>query len=263
MTGTVLPIGLSPKEAVEYFRRKGFQFSFAWQDMMRAEHAKAFTVAKVMRADVLDDIRKSVDRAIANGITLEEFKRELTPLLQDKGWWGKQVMTDPHDGKDKLVQLGSPRRLETIYDTNLRTSYSAGRWQQIQETKKARPYLRYVHMPQAHPRPQHAAWNNLVLPADDPFWLTHMPPNGWHCHCFVQQLNDRDLTRYGYSIGQAPPIEYRSWQNPRTGEKRRVPIGIDPGFDYNPGMAGIDHYNQVLADRLKAAPPEEREALAA
>jgi hypothetical protein len=27
----------------------------------------------------------------------------------------------------------------------------------------------------------------------------------------------------------------RSWRNPSTGEVQQIPVGIDPGFDYNPG----------------------------
>lgn len=262
MTGTVLPIGLSPKEAVEYFRRKGFRFSFSWQDMMREEHAKAFTVAKVMRADILADIQRAVDKAIDGGTTLRQFQRELTPLLQEKGWWGKQLMVDPLDGNEKQVQLGSPRRLATIYDTNLRTSYASGHWEQIQRTKARRPYLRYVHSGALNPRPQHKAWHGLVLPADDAFWKTHFPPNGWHCGCSVQQLSDRDLDRYGYQVTpEAPKIEHRTWVNRRTGEEQRVPVGIDPGFDHNPGVAGIAHYQAMLEARAAAAPAELRDGL--
>ncbi|MEX2155104.1 MAG: phage minor head protein [Gemmatimonadaceae bacterium] len=257
-----LPIGLPPKEAVEYFQRKGFRLSFSWMDMMREEHAKAFTVAKVMRADILEDIRRAVDRAIAGGTTLEQFRRELTPLLQAKGWWGRGMMTDPKDGATKDVQLGSPRRLATIYDTNLRTSLSAGRWEQIDRTKKRRPYLRYIHSGALNARHQHKAWHGLVLPIDHVFWKTHFPPNGWHCGCWAQQLSDRDLERYGYQVSPDPEVRYTVWRNPRTGEKRRVPVGVDPGFDYNPGVAGRAHYDELLASRAAAAPADLREALA-
>lgn len=242
----VLPFGVSPEEAVAYYRRKGHRISFSWLDVERGEHAKAFTVAKLMRKDLLNDVRAAVDAAIENGTTVEEFKRTLTPLLQRQGWWGEQLLRDPMDGETKAVQLGSPRRLETIYDTNLRTSYAAGRWEQIQRTKATRPYLRYVAILDRRTRPQHRAWHGLVLPADDAFWTTHFPPNGWHCRCSIQQLNDRDLARYGYAVGDAPPIEWIPYTNARTGQTRDVPWGIDPGFDYNPGIAGLAHLRALL-----------------
>lgn len=258
---SVLPIGVTPQEAVAYFRRTGYQVSFAWQDMMYAEHARAFTVAKMMRVDLLTMMRQAVDDAIANGTTLEQFQRDMTPLLQREGWWGRQLLVDPRDGQPKSVQLGSPRRLETIYDTNLRTSYAAGKWEQHQRTKRQRPYLRYIHLDSPHPRRLHKAWNGLVLPIDHPFWRTHYPPNGWHCHCTVQQLGDRDLERWGYRVSPDPVVETVAWRNPRTGEVRQVPDGIDPGFDYNPGIAGLEHFKQLLDEKLLAAPADLREAL--
>jgi SPP1 gp7 family putative phage head morphogenesis protein len=251
---SALPIGVTPERAVEFFRAKGYRFSFAWQDLLRDEHAKAFTVAKVMRADILEDLRAAVDKAIATGTTLAEFRRELTPLLQRKGWWGRQLLVDPQDGEEKRVQLGSPRRLETIYDTNLRTSYAAGRWGQIQDTKHARPYLRYVAVLDSRTRPLHRLWNGTVLPVDHPFWRTHFPPNGWRCRCGVQQLNDRDLGRYGYQLSPDPKITYTTWTNPRSGAEERVPFGIDPGFDYNPGIGSLEHLRELLAERIAAAP---------
>ena len=57
-------------------------------------------------------------------------------------------------------------------------------------------------------RTEHASWHDTVLPADDPWWQTHFPPNGWNCRCTVQSLNDRDLDRYGLAVAdKAPPIE--------------------------------------------------------
>ena len=84
---------------------------------------------------------------------------------------------------------------------------------------------------------QHLAWNGLVLRADDPFWHSHFPPNGWGCNCGVRPVSGRGLARMGKSgPDQAPPIATREWRDPK-GRVHHVPIGIDPGFDYNPGMA--------------------------
>ena len=52
--------------------------------------------------------------------------RQLEPQLRALGWWGRQVVPAP-DGAEDEVQLGSPRRLKTIYDTNMRVAYNAGR----------------------------------------------------------------------------------------------------------------------------------------
>lgn len=132
------PFAQIPKEALDYFRAKGFKIGFDYRDVWREEHTAAFTVAKAMEFDLLADIRTAVDQALANGETFQQFKKRLTPLLVE-GWWGQQEMMDPETGELKPVQLGSPRRLRVIYDTNLRTARAAGQWQRIQESKRACP----------------------------------------------------------------------------------------------------------------------------
>ena len=36
---------------------------------------------------------------------------------------------------------------------------------------------------------------------------------------------------------QAPPVKNVKWLNKRTGEEELVPEGIDPGWNYNPGIS--------------------------
>jgi uncharacterized protein with gpF-like domain len=239
MATQIDPFGLPPEEAIKWFREKGYAISFDWHEVWQQQHALAFTVAKAMQTDLLADLKQGIDDALANGTTLRQFIKDLKPLLQEKGWWGEKEMVDPKTGEVKTVQLGSPRRLKTIYDTNLRQSHSAGKWGTFQRNKAVRPYLRYVHRygktRNAHARPSHQQWHDLVRPVDDPCWDHIMPMNGWGCHCKVQSVNERDLARYGLAVSAAPNLERSVWHNPATGQTMIVTKGIDPGFDYNPG----------------------------
>ena len=102
------------------------------------------------------------------------------------------------------------------------------------------PYLRYVAVMDGRTRPEHRAWHGTVLPVDDPWWDAHYPPCGWNCRCTVTQLGERTLERRGWSVTERPPaFPDRTFTNRRTGEVTRVPGGIDPGFAYNVGKAGI------------------------
>lgn len=237
---------VAPAEAIRYFQQKGYQISFAWQDVAAAEHAAAFTVAKAMSYDLLAEIRAEVDRAISEGRTLQQFRKELEPLLQKKGWWGKQDILNPDTGQLETVQLGSPRRLSIIYDTNMRTSHAAGRWRQIERSAKRRPYLRYIAVQDERTRQEHRAWHGTVLPVDHPFWQSHYPPNGWRCRCIVQQLSKRQLESQGLKVSGDPEIKTRAWRNNRTGETLQVPEGIDPGFAYNTGIAAREFDESAL-----------------
>jgi len=232
---------LPPKEAIAYFQGKGLAKSFAWQDMWQEEHAKAFTVAKAMRSSVLQDLRDAVGAALKDGTTFAAFKDALRPKLEAQGWWGVKKMRDPLTGEERLVQLGSPRRLRTIFDVNMRTAYAAGRWQRIQETKETIPYLRYTTVGDDKVRPEHAAWDGTTLPVDDGWWDEHNPPCDWGCRCTVIQLSQGQLDREGGQVTEKPiAFPSRSYTNPRTGEVVRVEGGIGPGWGYNVGKAYLE-----------------------
>ena len=241
---------LPPKEALAFFRAKGYATSFAWQDVWQQEHDAAFTVAKMMNVDLLRDVRAAVDKALAEGQTFEQFREGIEGTLVKAGWWGKAEMQDPATGETKLVQLGSPRRLRTIFRTNLQTAYAAGHWQQIQANKASAPLLMYDAVDDGDTRPEHAAWDGIILPADDSWWSTHMPPNDYGCRCGVIQLSMAQGMEMGYEpTDRAPEGGTREYTNPRTGEVSRVPEGIGPGWAYNPGASRAELLAQQLAEK--------------
>lgn len=243
-----------PKEALVFFNSKNLKPSFDYRDVWREEHGYAFTVAKGMQLDVLSDIQGALSDAQANGKTFHQFKKELMPVLQQKGWWGTREMTDPLTGKVRTVQLGSPRRLKTIYDTNMRTARAAGQWDRIQNNKKSHPYLMYLLGPSEKHRLQHELWAGKILPVDDPFWSAHFPPNGWGCKCHVRAMTAREAERNG-GASPSPPDNKQEWVNKRTGEIMQVPAGIDPGFDINAGMARAAHLQQVVTTKINQTNP--------
>jgi hypothetical protein len=246
---------LPPAEAIGYFQQKGYRIGFDYRDVWQQEHQAAFTVAKAMHLDLLADLRAGVNGALANGTTIGDFKKQLQPLLQAKGWWGRKEVVDPVTGDTQLAQLGSPRRLQRIFDTNLATSYSEGQWERIQRNKGLFGFLEYVRSAAAHPRPSHLAYAGLVLPADDPFWQRHLPVKEWGCKCTVIQHTGYSLERGGLKVGQAPAEVMRAYVNPRTGESSLVPDGVDPAFNYPPGgrRANLGRLLMEKADTASAA----------
>lgn len=245
------------EEAIAAFRRRAVnpQASDRWTDHVHDEHASIFTVARSMGYDILGDISDALDKAKANGTTIAEFSKTLTPVLKAKGWWGKTVEDD-----GSVVQLGSQRRLELIFNVNMRVSAAAGRWEQIKRTQADLPYLMYSAVLDRRTRPAHRAWHGTVLPVDHPWWNTHYPPCGWNCRCSVIQLSRRQAERRG--ITKVPPGgPSKTWTNPSTGQTLEVPYGIDPGWGYNPGKAAeavrfAEEAATQLAQKLIATPAE-------
>lgn len=248
----------APEEVTRYFRQKISQPSFDWRDIAPIEHSTTFTVAKSAGFDVLDDIRKATDQAVSNQESFETFRQNLEPILREKGWWGKGVAEDP-GGAPRLSQLGSLRRLRTIHWANVTTARAAGEWERIQRTKKFLPFLRYTQSSSEKRRPEHQSWVGTVLPIDHEWWQSHYPPNGWQCKCGVRQITRRQAESAGYDPDDdPPPLNERSWLNKRTGERVRVPAGIDPGWQTNPGLTRQRNAANFLGDRLAELPINKR-----
>lgn len=212
---------LEPALAVDYFRAKGYDITWNWQEANAASHAKAFTVAKAARLDILDTLRTETDRAISQGITEHEFKQTLTPSLQAQGWWGKQVIVDS-DGGAEVVQMGSPSRLSTIYRTNVATAYQAGRYQQQLASVETHPYWQYIAILDGRTRKSHAAMHGRVFRWDDPIWDKLYPPNDWGCRCRVRALTEAQVKQMGLTVesstGALQTQQVESGVDKRTGE---------------------------------------------
>lgn len=176
------PIPILPtRDALAFFRAKGLAKSFAWQDIAKAAHDFYFTVAKMMSVSLLEDVRALIDLGIDEGTSPQKMRRDLKALLGERGWWGRQAKVDPLTGAKEIVRLGSDSRVRTIINTNLRTSYAAGRYARINRLKSTFPILVYKCIVDGRERDEHRAWNNVALLVSDPWWETHYPPCDWGC----------------------------------------------------------------------------------
>jgi hypothetical protein len=248
-------------EVLRYFRAKGMKPAFDWRDVWGNEHATAFTVAKATKLDVLETLRQAVDDAIAKGETFASFRANLEPKLKALGWWGGKDVVDPETGKEVSAQLGSPRRLRTIYSANIRSAFAAGIWERAQRTKSTRGFFAYRLGPSIVHRPHHVAREGMVYPVDHPIWDTWFPPNGWGCKCWVLQITREDAESFGYRDDMPEPlVQTKGYLNKRTGELEQVPVGIDPGWHTNPGKFRAGNWRSFLAGRLEAAPKDLRDA---
>ena len=229
------------KKAIEFFAGKIRLPSSGWTDIWHEQHSHAFVIAGVTHDAILEKIFNELKKAQAEGLTYSDFRKRFDEIKAEHKEWSFK---------------SSPGwRSRVIYQTNMSTSYWAGRWKQIQELKEFRPYLQYRHHTIENPRPLHQSWDGIILPVDDPFWDTHFVPNGWGCKCTIDSLSRWEAKEEWKSKGKdgpdtAPPIEYETRvvgkrsAHPRTVQ---VPKGIDPGFAYNPGKAWLDPHTPSFA----------------
>ncbi len=251
---------LTPEEAVAFLvGRARLTKSYAWQDVWQDEHGHQFTVSRLNRLDLLQALYDGILKSVEGDLTRTDWMRNAEQLLADAGWWGTKAVADPVTGEVVLTKF-DPARLQLIYDTNVRQAYAAGMWDNVERSKGVLPYVRYITKRDSRVRPAHAAWDNLTLPVDHPLWQTHWPPNGWRCRCRVNNMTQRDYdkgkTPTGAALNKtAPDVVLREYVNPRTGEISQVPVGIDPGFAYNPGIARQQALQGVVDGKLAGSDP--------
>lgn len=211
-------------EQLEFFRNKLVLPSDRYDDILRSAHDRAFIVAGAANADLVNDLHQAMQRRIEDGKGIEAFRQEFNDVVLKHGWVG-------WNGE------GSPGayawRTRVIYQTNMSTSYAAGRWKQLTnpDLLAVRPYWKYMHAEGVmHPRPLHLSWHGMVLHYEHEFWKTHFPPNGWLCHCWVAAVDKVTYDR-AMAAGRAQPPAGWKAEDPITG----APTGVDRGFDYAPG----------------------------
>lgn len=263
---------LPPEQAVSFLDAKVSRESWSWTDVWEKAHEKTFTIAKTLDADVLEDLRSAVESALNNGTPFKQFQKEIEPILKSKGWWGSAIGPD-----GEVVHLGTPWRLETIFRTNILSSYQAGRQDEMKrvlEKPNSRfKYKKYVAVRDSRTRPTHGQMNGKVFPADHPFWHTHTPPNGFNCRCDVVLLTQRQYEALG-----SPGLEEGEMKteevvlSKKTGKTASVAVyedksgkrfPTDPGFSHSPNAKfkpDFDKYKPPVKEQLKKAVSKKQKA---
>lgn len=214
------------QEQIDYLVQKLNLPTEKSDDIKGRAHDKAFIVAGAAKADLIEDFHQAMNRAAADGRGLNGFQKDFKAIVAKHGWTGWTGEGTP---------AGEAWRARIIYQTNMLTSYWAGRYQQMTNpgVLKLHPYWRYIHSENVmHPREEHVAWHGLTLLASHPFWKTHFAPNGHGCMCRITSVTRKEgesSARAG--LGEPPP----GWDqiDPKTGEQ----IGIGKGFGYAPGAS--------------------------
>ena len=148
------------------------------------------TVAGTMREDIISDFREAVDKAVASGATLQDFKKDFNKIA------GKWVNTDK-EFEAKMTKPGyNAWRSKVIYSTNVNTAYAAARERQVRDPEliDVFSHAKYVCMMLPTSRDSHKAWNGTVLPVTDPWWDKHSPPNGFGCLCRKEFISKYEIS---------------------------------------------------------------------
>lgn len=228
---SVEPEPLPFAEAIEAFRGRLPLSPEEYHTLSDEAKTRAFTLSGVASEDLIGEVFKGIDRAIAEGETFESFSKTFLQKLE-KAW-----------GKD------APHRLRTVFETNVQSSYQAGRYKALTDPAvlAERNLFMYDAVNDGRTRPAHRALDGKVVRADDPFWDTHYPPNGWRCRCGVISLTEAGAAERG--------LEPATREEAAELSRNHLP---DKGFAVNGGKAT---WGETIAESVLAESGERWQPL--
>lgn len=160
-----------------------------WDKLSRRAQRKAFMVSGVAHADVLHSVFRELDRSVAMGRSLGEFRKAVKDQLESQ-WQGS---------------VANPSwRIEVIFRQNVQSAYSAGRVRQMRDpaVAKSRPYWMLDVVLDTSTTLICEPLAGTVLPSDDKWWRTHTPPLHFACRSGIRCLRREQAESRG--ITSAP-----------------------------------------------------------
>lgn len=181
-------------EAVEWFRERVPVTADEWERMSERARRGAFRVAGVARLDIVTEVWRAIDSAVAAGTDFREFQRTVGASLARE--WGR-----PNAG-----------RVATIFRTNVQTAYAAGRYAVAtnHDTMRVRPWWRFDAILDGRTTPICDPRDGLIKPASDSWWSTNYPPLHFQCRSGVTTLTDEQAAAEGWGRNPAfvePPAQ--------------------------------------------------------
>ena len=214
-------------EALDFIRDKvaipsGEWDEAAWNEDRESINTRAFWSANVENVRFLNRAKESISDALENNVeTIIDSEGNQKVALKSGGRSGfiksmremmiKEGMIDTSDSfywidNNDVKEIKSEKRLELIYDTNMRLAYGYGQWKQGMSPNviKVFPAWKFVRLRQVREdRPRHKASEGEVrLKTDTDYWANYQndPSIGgfgvpWAPFGFNSGMNITDVSR--------------------------------------------------------------------
>jgi uncharacterized protein with gpF-like domain len=207
-----------PQKAIDFLAKKIKVETEKWDDLQWGEHAHAFTVAHSAGAGVLDTLHALMNKAVAEGISFNDFRNRALDLMKEKGWYGGAGHTKD---EERYVNW----RIGVIYDTNMSTAYAQADYRDRMAAVELRPiWVYHSQLTGANRRQEHIALHGKAFRWDDPAWDDIDPPNGWGCACYVTTESEHSAKKAGIQV---------------TDSKNVTLPEIDPTWKYSVGREAL------------------------
>lgn len=196
-------------EALDHFASRITLIDAERKRVPAESRSRAFWIAGVAQLDVVARVREKVTKAIADGQSLEDFKKGVRADLK--------TTTDAH--------------IETVFRNATQAAYNAGRWHQMTEPSvlRFRPYWLYDAVLDGRTTPICNGLNGTLLAASDPWWDSHTPPMHHRCRSSVRSLRKSEAEKRGLTqVLSDEPVPSGFGLSPRVAQEWRPESGSRP-----------------------------------
>lgn len=194
-------------EAVEYLRKRDVLNKVDYDRLSAQLKFRAFTASRISDGALLKRINGELIKNIEAGNGLKDFL----------GMTKTDVLSK--------VGLGNAGGWywETVYRTNVQTAYNAGRMMGYEQDKPLALELVVIDDARTTDYCRQYAGKGFVLPYDDPFWKSHIPPFHFNCRTTIRAIYDErelpeswsskaDLEAPAKGFGNNPVVDDSWWK---------------------------------------------------
>ncbi len=184
----------------------------------------AVSVTRSIGSEIEDKLRVVIARNIEEGRTVPQGTAAVREEFRNIGIIDTRVRGPIPAGTKRVV---GKHLFETLFRTQVQISYSAGRWEMLQDPAFQEVLWghEYVTVGDDRVRPRHEIMDGMRFAKDDPRWRTLWPPNGFACRCSTIEifLDERIANT------KQPP-------DSRVIDGKTFRPEPDEGFAFNPGI---------------------------
>ena len=233
-----IAVTLPPDQAVEYLTGKGYVITSRWNELERFAYNRSFTVAGVLKADILTMLRDSLVDNLAKGETSRDWVKSVREKLANYGLVNGEIETGSTnrngEGATNKVKF-SPHRLDTIYRTNLQSAFNGGRLSKQLDLVKTRGYFVFNSVQDDRRSNECTKLARLLagkaVPHTHPILKTAYTPNHFKCRSSWSSLSAFAVDKRGLKVYEGE----LDWE-------------AAPGFDKTP----LDTYEPDTSTYTKA-----------
>lgn len=139
----------------------------------------SFSVQRIETMRALEKVNKSLQEALREGITVDDWKDQLDEMWAEHG----------------ITPLKT-WHIEVVFRTNLQSVYNTARWESIQASRVVE-YVRYDAIDDDRTTIICSALSGQIWEKNDGVWETVLPPNHYQCRSGMSAVFREEIEKLG------------------------------------------------------------------